>query len=589
MDVCVLDYMKDRENATEAFSAAISACAAGGGGYVDVPAGEYVSGTVELEDRVFLRLHAGAYLLGSDFTADYRGSRRGCAWSVGLSALVGNNNMPSCEAFILADRKRDCGIVGEGTIDGRRSYNYGYSQEKGRPFLVVFSECERVTVRGVTMRNPGMFTNYFLNCRDVVVDGIRIYSEDSANGDGIDFDGSKNVVISNCMIDAGDDGISLKTLTPGEPCENFVITNCVIRSKYWGAIRIGPESVADIRNIAMSNCVFRECNDGLKLQLCEDSVFEDFCFSNITMSNVTRPFYVTSNSYPMSKYSRGLYPPPGTFRRLTIDNVTAVQSQLYAPPTFDGCFFCGLPDGKIEDVTLSNITLSVPGGGGAAEASRASHAELIDNSEGYPEIMPNMGDYPCAGLYFKNIGRVSLFNVRVSARENDERTAIAAEDVGALDMLYCSAVSCGSLLRRYRADARIFNCTGTITELTGSAAHEWDNFRLQSVEFMNILRRGAKLTELAASGPLVKAYPEGTTKFSLERGEAKYLLLPRVKGMLTVEINGKRAFIWSPPEVYTFYTPVTVELGNLITEERNSLSILPANGTKLAGEPQFRI
>jgi hypothetical protein len=105
---------------------------------------------------------------------------------------------------------------------------------------------------------------------------------------------------------------------------------------------------------------------------------------------------------------------------------------------------------------------------------------------------------------------------------------------------------------------------------------------------MNILRRGARLTELAASGLLLKAYPEGTTEFSLARGEAKYLLLPRVKGMLTVEVNGKHAFIWSPPEVYTFFSPITVELDSLITEEMNTLSIFPAEGTILAGEPQFR-
>jgi polygalacturonase len=124
-----------------AINRAIEDCAAMGGGTVEIPAGRYLCGTIELQSYVTLHLHPGAVLLGSEDIADYHGSTRGCPWGwMGApEALTALNTTNPCPALILADRKTHVGITGAGTIDGQRSFTHGYTEKKGRPFLIVLS------------------------------------------------------------------------------------------------------------------------------------------------------------------------------------------------------------------------------------------------------------------------------------------------------------------------------------------------------------------------------------------------------------------------------------------------------------------
>ena len=56
---------------TAAIQRAIDRCAAGGGGTVMVPAGEYVTGSLWMRSNVTLHLDAGAKLLGSRSISEY--------------------------------------------------------------------------------------------------------------------------------------------------------------------------------------------------------------------------------------------------------------------------------------------------------------------------------------------------------------------------------------------------------------------------------------------------------------------------------------------------------------------------------------
>jgi polygalacturonase len=66
---------------TEAINKTIQAAHDAGGGTVLVPAGNYVSGTIHLQDNVTFWIDAGATLLGTKNLADYRwpeGGRAQC-------------------------------------------------------------------------------------------------------------------------------------------------------------------------------------------------------------------------------------------------------------------------------------------------------------------------------------------------------------------------------------------------------------------------------------------------------------------------------------------------------------------------------
>ena len=56
---------------TDKIQAAIDKCSADGGGYVVIPRGEFVSGTLELKSGVMLYLEHGARLQGSSRKEDY--------------------------------------------------------------------------------------------------------------------------------------------------------------------------------------------------------------------------------------------------------------------------------------------------------------------------------------------------------------------------------------------------------------------------------------------------------------------------------------------------------------------------------------
>jgi hypothetical protein len=210
--------------------------------------------------------------------------------------------------------------------------------------------------------------------------------------------------------------------------EDFVITNCIIGSS-WAAVRLGPESFRDMRNIVVSNCVFRNCRDGFKIQSCEGAVMERLLFSNIVMENVLRPFFVTSNRFSMSQHARGR-PGVGRIRDVHATNIRAVVPKN---PTGDGydqpCVaFFGYPGNPIEDVSLSDFHLTMPGGGTPQQAGRFEIPELLDEEKYYPEAVNFEGELPASGIYLRHVKGVRLSNCEISTATADPRAYLAGDD-----------------------------------------------------------------------------------------------------------------------------------------------------------------
>ncbi len=583
MNVNILDFGAVRGGkilCTEAFRKAVQACASSGGGYVDVPSGEFLTGTVALESSVYLRLSPGAVILGSEDAADYVGVTRGCSWSNSVTTVsgCGTNEKDRCRGLIIADRKTNCGVVGHGTVNGQRGASYGYSDKKGRPFLLVFSECSFVTVRDVLLENTGMFTFYGLNCEDVVIDGVRIRTADCVNGDGLDFDGGKRISISNCDIDAGDDAIGLKTLTPDEPIEDFSVTNCHLRSHYWGGVRIGPESAGDMKRITITGCTFTECGDGFKLQLTQDAAYEDFCFTGNVMYRVLRPLFITMNRYNMSSHVKTVRPPIGRFRRILISDLIAEMSPDFVFPGLtirSGNFISAMPGSAIEDLTLSDIHFLAPGGGNTSEAERTTgHAELLDFYTLWPEHLSNMGDYPSSVLYLRHAKNVRMEGITFECAEYDPRAALCAEDVDGLDLCLCRAKNCGALLRRHRVtDGQLIGCRGEIYDFTDEQKNAWEEFYRLSLDTEREFAAIAEVADEASRLPIERTL-EGTEWSLGKEDEGKTLLLPKVTGNFILTVNGKEAARRSLPGIYVMALPFSFRLSGL-TEEKNDVRLIP--------------
>ncbi len=551
---------------TAAFARAVEACAAAGGGVVQVPAGQYVSGTIRLQSHVYLELLPGSEILGSRRWADYSGTVRGCAWKKDAAWRINPKIAPDsslvnpCRSLVVAEDCHHVGVYGTGTLNGRRGAAYPDDPEAGNPFLVVFSHCQHVLLADVTMTAPGSFTNYLLACRYVVIRGLHIDSTGTRCGDGIDFDGGQDVTISNCVIDAGDDGIGLKTLTPEEPCERFTITGCTIRSHFWGCVRIGPETAGDYRHITVSDCVFYDSNDGLKLQLCEERVFEDFTFSNITMQQVTRPFFITLTHYPFSIHSTSVRPPLGVMRRLHFAHISAHMTDRRHLPgvgpylPYCGCVLYSLPGGRLEDVTFTDVHLHAAGGGEPAWADRADHAEMLDFVQQYPESCLVIGPPPAAAFYMRHAARVTLRDVTVTCQAPDPRPALAAEDVADLYLDHVTAVDTAGLLRQYECPGlQTVGCRGAVTTLSPAGEAAYAAARQTARQTEAQMAAMARLID-GCAGQTPLATFEGEQGYAGDLQAGDVLVLPLTAAPVTVWVNDQPAAVLDLPAAYRTLT-----------------------------------
>jgi Glycosyl hydrolases family 28 len=135
----------------------------------------------------------------------------------------------------------------------------------------------------------------------VVVEGISIINDMlSPNTDGIDVRNTRNVRISNCYIETGDDAICLKTsIKSSQPkyfTENVTVTNCILKSDDAG-LKLGTGSAYLTRNCIFSNCVIQDTRFGIALFMEEGGKIENYQFNNIIIQGKSRhkteyPIYI---------------------------------------------------------------------------------------------------------------------------------------------------------------------------------------------------------------------------------------------------------------------------------------------------------
>ena len=374
-----------KDNGTKAFRDAIEACTVAGGGTVQVPAGEYTVGTVQLRDNVTLHLEAGATLFASQQSADY---------------------VKDSRALIFAENAKNIGVTGKGTIDGLARYDYDNvrnadpeiakvqeiarqagiemkryyrSREAMNIFLFVLNDCTNVQLRDVSIINAPLWTVRLNDCDRVSVRGVYIYSdlEKGVNADGIDICSSKNVVISDSIITTADDAIVLKAIArngkKANVVENVTVTNCILTSSST-ALMIGTETEADIRHVIFSNCVIRNSNKGFGINVQDGAVVSDVIFSNLTIETSRRHWNWWGDS-EMCKFvlkKRTDASALGQIRNIFIDNISV---RARGTSTITG--HSGQP---LDNIRMSNVRLFMEVEN--ARDKRATDAIRIENVKG---------------------------------------------------------------------------------------------------------------------------------------------------------------------------------------------------------------
>ena len=413
----------------------INACSEKGG-TVYIPAGKYLTGTLHLCDNIHIYFESGAVLLGSTNTRDdfEPDEQRDEPLYQDPSHSFYNHSL------FVAKNCKNITFSGFGTIDmqsawemDERAFGEENDDRKRGAKTLTFVECENIVVKDLTLLNSTDLTLYLLGCENVRVHSLNIVG----HIDGISPDCCKNVVISDCIVKTGDDGIVIKSsysLSRHKFCENVTITNCIVSSR-CNAIKFGTESNCGYRNITVSNCAVENTRlSGLALEIADGGIMEGITISNITMRNVGTPLFIVL-------CNRGRGPgitEKGIVKNIHINNLTAYGpyepweacihdyfhlDTLQEPEIFTSSI-TGLCEQKIENVTLSNIYIEVPGG----EEDDMKNIVVPENESLYPENLI-YGKLPAYGLYCRHCDGLTFENVKFKALAEDSRDALILEDV----------------------------------------------------------------------------------------------------------------------------------------------------------------
>jgi hypothetical protein len=278
-----------------------------------------------------------------------------------------------------------------------------------RPSFVRFMNSKNIRIDGLRFIGSSMWTVHLLYSENAVVENLVIEAYPGVHADGIVIDSSRFVKLANDYIDAGDDGLVIKSgkdrdgLRVNRPTENVTITNCTVHHAQ-AALAIGSETSGGVRDVVASNITVRDAVNGihLKSRRGRGGVVENIRFDNWTMENVGQAISISDAGYVME----GEAPDPGagavtvrtpSFRNIAISHVTINGAQglidvsgIVEMPTAGvhisdvmGTGRRGLVGSYTDDLELHNVQLNVETGP-TFQMTHSTNLELDDVSTRKP-------------------------------------------------------------------------------------------------------------------------------------------------------------------------------------------------------------
>ena len=426
-----------------------------GGGTVLFPAGEYVLATVFLRSNIHIAFEEGATILGAPNFYDYCPDEK-----LDFPLYQDTSHSYFNASMFVAIGCENVSITGKGLIDMRSVWEPEDTRDDtfrgAKP--IAFKDCRNVEFSGFRIENATCLAVYFAGCENVDVYDLsmRVYI------DGISPDNSKNVRIHDCDIEAGDDGIVLKssfTLNRVDVCKDIRIWNCRVKTR-CNALKFGTESKGGFINVHAENLeIFDTRISGIALESVDGALFENITVKNVKMWNVNAPLFVH-----IGRRMRGpKYLEIGQIRNITLENITAtgpyvpydivpcyywtwkqndwrqypwyyagVQEQKIENPSEDNAEgiiwqftsnVCGLPESPLENITLRNIHFELDGG------VQEYKTEVPEDPQNYPEVFTYGKILPACGIYFRHINGLTVENVTATTLRPDARPALVFDRV----------------------------------------------------------------------------------------------------------------------------------------------------------------
>jgi polygalacturonase len=418
---------------TKAINDAIVACNKKGGGVVLVPAGLWLTGPIELKSNVNLHLAKNALiqttddfsqfkLVASNWEGQPQMRNESPVWATnatniaitGFGIIDGNGDawrmvkkdkltetqwkQKISSGGILSDDKKTW-YPTEKSLYGSKLKNPGeitssktaafYDSVKDflRPNLLVLTKCKKILLEGVTFQNSPAWCLHPLMSEDITVRNV--YAKNpwyAQNGDGIDLESCKNVLIENSTFDVGDDGICIKSgrdkwgRERAMPTENVIVRNNTVYHAHGGFV-IGSEMSGGAKNIWVDNCTFIGTDIGLRFKTTRGrgGVVENIYINNIAMKDISAEALLFDMYYeakdPVVLVGEKREPPKVETRPVTDE--TPIFRNIYVKNVVcngasKAIFVRGLPEMNVQNIFLENMTLQAKEGLDMTEGSGIS-------------------------------------------------------------------------------------------------------------------------------------------------------------------------------------------------------------------------
>ena len=378
--------------ATEAIARAIQAAKAAGGGTVYVPTGRYVTGPIELASNLVLYIEAGATLEFPAIRLPFTPSRMQGVECLTPVPLVGGHHLENVtitgRGVLKTDNAEWLKVMpwikptanDPGSPFGRNwehllelielrrpvpAEAYEKAAPELRPTFIRLMESRNVLIEGIRVIGSPMWVIDLLYTDNAVVRDVVIESYSGKETDGIGIDSSRNIRISGCYIDTGDDGIVLKSgkdadgLRVNRPTENVSIAHCTVHRAH-GAVTIGSETSGGVRNVVAGNitCDGTQMGVRIKSRRGRGGTVENLRFNNWTLENVGQAVNITN--YYVFDGETTTAPEPVSertpvFRNIAISGMTVRGARVAIDIE-------GLPEMPIDGVRISDFVASARSG-----------------------------------------------------------------------------------------------------------------------------------------------------------------------------------------------------------------------------------
>ena len=393
------------------------------------PKGRYLVAPLCLKSHITLEITDGATILGTPDRSRYPVIPGFCKDILtGEESIFGvweGNAVNMHQALIFAEHAEDISIVGRGEINGNAPEAGWWidvkSQTNGRPRLMFFNRCEDIRVHGIHACDSASWQMHpFFSKRVGFYDLFISAPKDSPNTDAIDPEACDVVDIIGCRFSVGDDCIAIKSgkIDIGRkyktPANLHTIRNCLMQFGH-GAVTLGSEMAGGVTNLTVNRCVFRQTDRGLRIKTRrgrgKDAVIDGVVFENIKMEGVITPIVMNmwynccdpdrNDRYVWSRESLPVDDRTPYLGKFTFRNMTCLDCEAAA------CYCDGLPERPIEEITVENILFTFS----------------PDAKPARPAMREFMEEFCRKGMYFDNVNKLTIRNVRIEGVDGDELLA----------------------------------------------------------------------------------------------------------------------------------------------------------------------